>query len=249
MEKTVEINFKEMLAELSSKIWAVVLCAILAASIALVYTVYFVTPQYRSNVSFYVNNYIGNMDSDQINASDLATSQRLVATYLEVIKSDSFLVVVSQELDNQISHNQLKEMISLTSNEDTALFYVYVSHPDPNMAAKIANVVAEIAPIELPRKILGSSLSVIDYAKVPNNPYTPNYLNNTMYGALIGAMTILAVLVIRSALDIRVKSEADLKRICDAPVLGMIPDYDMNFDDRQYAPYIEGAEENEDGEA
>ena len=65
---------------------------------------------------------------------------------------------------------------------------------------------------------------IIDYAKVPTNPSTPNVTRNTTLGAVLGAVLAAMVLTVVMLLDQRIKSDADLQRVCEAPILGYIPD-------------------------
>lgn len=252
MERTVEINMKELFSDLMRRKRLILLCAIVAAGMALLFTICFITPLYRSSVTFRVNNYsdvVGSENRGEITASDLDTSERLIPTYLEIIKSNGFLTVVSENLDHQFSVLQLDEMISAEKSDTTTLFYIHISHSDANVSAKIANVIAQIVEKEIPAKIPGSSVDVIDYAKAADEPYTPSYMKNTLIGAVIGALIAFLAIAIRVVTNVRVKSEEDLKRICDAPVLGLIPDYDSESDAEPYARYILNTEDMEKGEA
>ena len=91
------------------------------------------------------------------------------------------------------------------------------------MAAFIANAVAEVAPGEIESFVEGSSTKIVDYAKVPESPYSPSYRKNIMLGAAVGVVLIVAILTVRDLLDVRIKREEDLLEISDLPVLGRIP--------------------------
>ena len=51
----------------------ILLCALAAAVISLIYTANFITPLYRANVTIYVNNIKANQQVDYISAANLAT--------------------------------------------------------------------------------------------------------------------------------------------------------------------------------
>ena len=228
METTIELDLKEVFSALMRKLWLIVLCAVLAGGAALVYTAGFVTPLYQASISVYVNNSASGGQGG-ISSSDLATSQKLVATYINILKSDTVLDKVAESVDGDVTATQIRKMIDSEAMGTTEVFQVNISNADPALAAQIANAIAEIAPKEIANIVEGSSARIVDYAKVPEEPYTPSFLKNMVLGAFLGILLVAAVIVLQVVLDVRVKSEADLRKLCDAPVLGSIPDYDMDY--------------------
>ena len=225
MDETMEINLKEMLYAWLRKLWLILLCALIAGGAAYAYTVKCVTPLYQASVTFYVNNYEVRNDNQTISSSDLATAQRLVLTYVNIIKSNTVLEKVAQESGLDFTASQLRGMMTAESIDDTELFRMQISYKDPYMAAQIANAVAAVAPNEIANILEGSSTKVVDYAKVPASPYTPNYTRNTLIGVAIGAVAAMVLITLQVLMDVRIKSEEDLLKICDAPVLGVIPNF------------------------
>lgn len=228
METAIELDLKEVFSALMRKLWLIVLCAVLAGSAALVYTAGFVTPLYRASVSVYVNNNTNGAQGG-ISSSDLQTSQKLVATYINILKSDTVLDKVAEAVDGDVTSKDIRKMINSEAMGTTEVFQVNISNADPVLAAEIANAIAQIAPREIANIVEGSSARIVDYAKVPENPYTPSFLKNMVLGAFLGILAVVAVIVLQVVLDTRIKSEADLRKLCDAPVLGVIPDYDVDY--------------------
>jgi capsular polysaccharide biosynthesis protein len=91
------------------------------------------------------------------------------------------------------------------------------------MSADLANAIAAVAPAEISEIIEGSYAKIIDYAKVPKARSTPNYVTNTVIGGVIGAALAVLVILLQTLMDVRVKNEEDLAKICTIPVLGAIP--------------------------
>lgn len=224
MDGTKEIDLRRLGSALLKRAWVIVLCAVIVAAAVFVYSKNFITPQYRTNISIYVNN-SNKGQNGGISSSDLATSQRLVATYIDVLKSDLVLDQVAQQLKLNIPASALRGMLKAESPEGTEVLTVYVSNADKLLAAQIANAIADVAPGAIAEIVVGSSAKIIDRAKVPNAPYSPNNTNNALIGALIGVIIAVAGICLRELLDVRIKDEEDLARICAAPVLGNIPDF------------------------
>ena len=224
MEVSREINLKELFSALLRKWWLIVICTVLAGVLAFVYTDQFVTPLYQAKVTFYVNNTRSTTTTAGISSSDLATSQRLVLTYLNILKSDTILEKVADTVEENVTASQIRGMITAEALDETEVFVVKISHANPYTAANIANAIAKVAPANLEQIIDGSSTKIVDYAKVPAAPYSPNKTRNAIIGVAVGAVVAIAFAVLQVLLDVRVKSEEDLRQLSSAPVLGVIPD-------------------------
>lgn len=230
MDNTKEINLSELVSALLRKAWLIVVCAVAAGSLTFAYTANFITPLYRSSVKIYVNNRSESAVSQitGVSGSDLSTSQKLVATYINILSSDTVLQEVANAVKEshgiRVSAAGIRSMMSASAMGDTEIFQVYISNADPERAAIIANAIADIAPGQITNFIDGSSTKIIDRAKVPSSPYTPNKTKNTALGMVVGAVLAACFVILQTLLDVRVKGEEDLAAISSAPVLGLIPD-------------------------
>lgn len=224
MEKAREINLKELVLALLQKWWLIVACAALGGVIAFVYTTQFVDPMYRADIMMYVNNSSQPTSSNVTTSADLSASQRLVRTYVNILKSNRVLDKVAERLDSDLSASQIKGMITAAALDETEVFRVRISHTDPQEAADIANAIAEVAQVEIASIVEGSSTKIIDYAKVPKEPFSPSKTRNTAVGLAVGIVVAAVAVVLSVLLDVRIKSEEDLQQISNLPVLGTIPD-------------------------
>lgn len=219
----IEIDLWKLLFLYLHKWWLILLCALVGGAVMWVYAAKFVTPLYQASVTIYVNNVASGQQIDYISGSNLTASQQLVSTYINIIRSDTVLEKVADSTGLDISAAYIRSIMSASQVGETELFDVYISNPDPEMAAFIANAVAEVAPGEIENFVEGSSTKIVDYAKVPTAPYTPNYRKNIAMGIAAGVLVAVAFLTIRDFLDVRIKQEEDLTEISDLPVLGRIP--------------------------
>ena len=255
MENIKEIDLSEILTALMRKAWLIVVCAVVAGSLAFVYTANFVTPMYQSSVKIYVNNRQSSTDSTGISASDLATSQRLVATYIQFISTDTVLQGVSNSIFEEygfgFSPASIRGMMSADALGETEIFQVTISNPNPEHAAIIANAIAEVAPDQIAYYKEGSSTKIVDYAKVAAVPYSPNKTKSIALGAVIGGVIAACMIAMQTLFDVRIKNEDDLAAISSAPVLGLIPDLTMevkgNYGYKGYRGYTAEQEGSKEG--
>lgn len=225
MEKTIEINIKDIFRAALRKIWMIIFCIAVGAVVLYVYSSNFVTPKYKATVSIYVNNNANTSTVSGITSSDLSTSQKLVKTYVNMIKSYTVLEKVAETTGLEITPLEIRDMLSAESVDNTEMFNVEITNTDPMKAMIIANAVAQVAPAEIANFVEGSSTKIIDYARLPENPVSIGTVKTAVLGAGAGLMVAIAIVVAQVMLDIRIKGEEDLKRISPAPVLGAIPDF------------------------
>lgn len=227
MDERIELDLRALFSAMMKKAWLIVICAFLLGALSLGYTALFVTPQYQASVIMYVNNSTTTSENNNnyISAADLATAQRLVLTYVNIIKSDTVLSKVAKEAGLNMSPAKIRSMMTSASIDETELFQVVITSPNADLSARIANAIAEVAPDAISEILDGSSAKIVDYAKVPNGRSSPSFTKNTILGALVGALLAVGLIIIQMLMDVRIKSEDDLAKISQVPVLGSIPDF------------------------
>lgn len=219
-----EIDMQKLMLTYLNRWWLLLIGTVVAVAIALVCTANFITPMYTASVTVYVNSTkTAEEEVTYISASTLSAAQRLVNTYIKIIESDSVLSKVAEASGLDISGDDIRAAMSASQVDNTELFKVRITHRVPERAAQIANAVAEVAPGEIEGVIEGSSTKIIDYAKVPNTPSSPNAKKNGALGGIIGFLLVLIYLTVHFLLDVRIKDEDELTTLFDAPVLGQIP--------------------------
>lgn len=219
----VEIDLQKLLLAYLRKWWLIALCGIVAALGTLYVTANHITPMYRAGVTVYVNNVRSDQVIEYMSSSNLSASKALVNTYVNIIGSDTVLEKVAEEADLPYTSSQIYGMMTAEQVDDTEIFRVYITHKDPEVAAEVANAIANVAPAEIEEFVEGSSTKIIDYAKVPTARYSPSYRKNTLLGGVIGVVVAVLYVTLRYLLDVRIKDSEDLEMLYSLPVLGQIP--------------------------
>ncbi|MBQ5951086.1 MAG: hypothetical protein IJL66_02925 [Lachnospiraceae bacterium] len=218
-----ELNFGELLRLLWKRAWIILLCAAITGGAALVYTKLFVTPKYRTDVTFYVNNRAME-GSTSLSQGDLNASAHLVSTYSAIIRSDHVMELAAAAANVPILPATFKTMVTAASVNNTEVFKVYVTSVDPQRAADLANGIADVVPQELSEIVEGSSVKVVDRAKVPTTQVSPNAKKNALLGAGAGFLAAVLAILLLAVLDNSIKSAADFER-WKYPVLVSVPDF------------------------
>ncbi len=222
-----EFDFKQILYLFWQKIYWIVTCAVIGGAVAFLISYFMITPTYTASASLYVYNNDGNRNNNTITQSDLVASQKLVDTYIVIIKSNTVLEKVARTSGYNYSASDIRSMLSANSINGTEAFSVKISHENPTVAKNITNTIVDVIPDEIKRIVKSSEVITIDRAKVPAEPSSPNIPFNTAFGILIGFAVCMAIILVRSVFDTTIHIEEDLSSF-DIPVLGVIPALDID---------------------
>ena len=222
----VEINLSRLLRALVRRAWMVAIVSVLCAVLTVVGTLLFITPKYDSAAMFYVNNNnvsIGD-SSVSLDSGDLSTSRKLVDSYIVILNTRETLNDVIDYAGVSYTYKELQQMISANAVNETEIFRVTVTSPDPQEAEKIANAIAYILPKRISTIIDGTSAKVVDAAIVPSSPSSPSYTSNAVLGFLIGFVLVVGIISLREIFDTTIRGEDDITQSCPHPILAEVPD-------------------------
>lgn len=181
---------------------------------------------YTASVSFFVYSNPDYVSDTSVNMSgqELALAKSLVQSYTLVLKSDTVMNAVIEQLDLPYAPKQLAASINYQMVEDTSVFYITVSNSDPYRAMEIANTLAEVAPQEISRIVKSGGIEVIDYATLPTMPMQSASITTFALLGFVGGfgMTAVAVLFI-GLMDTTVRRKYELRLNFDIPIIGEIP--------------------------
>ena len=219
-----EIDSQRVLGAVLKRFWLIVVAAVLSAVISFVGTYFLITPKYESSAMFYVNNNSLSLSDVGITSSDLTASQKLVDSYIVILKTRDCLNEVIDYADVNRDYDDLEDMITAEAVNSTEIFRVTVTSPDPQEAEKIASAIAYILPNQISDIIEGTSAKIVDTAIVATKPSSPSYLNNTVLGFLIGLVLCATIVVLQEVFDVTIRTEEDINQRCSHPILAAVPD-------------------------
>ena len=205
--------------------WKIALSAILAALLAYGLTTYYIMPIYTSRGSLYVNN--NNSKSPTVNLADIASSQQLAYTCIELLTSDTFLSKVQEYSGLPYTTREIKRMLTLSPLNETEIIEITANTGNPEHSQMLVNAVLDNAYDEIIRVVGGGNVKIIDSANLPKAPSSPNVYRNVVLGFLLGAFLCILLIFLIDVFGSRIKIESDLMDVKDLPLIGVIPD--MNY--------------------
>lgn len=227
MEK--QINLIDLVKLYLRRWWVLVIGLIVGGIVAGTYTTFFVTRIYESAGSLYTENQtdIVQQEVTDVNLSTIMVRKELVGTYAEVLTSNTFLKKVADESNLGYTHEQLLQMISMTSKNETEILVIIVRSPIPQHAYIIAQTIMDLAEEQISTVVEGGSVKLLDEPEFPTTYSSPNILRNTQLGMLIGLALSLVIVFAAEMLDNKVKDSAQVSGMFKYPVLGEIPYFVM----------------------
>lgn len=217
----VEIDIKEIVFIVLSKIWFIVLAGITAGLLFLIVSRFIITPEYSSTTKIYVLS--KQNENNSLTVTDLQMGSQLTKDYVELVKSRTVLTQVISELNLEMGTGELSDMIAVDMPSDSRIINITVTNPDAYLAKDIANHVRSVAAEHICSIMDLEAVNVVDEANIPTGPSSPNVLKNTVIGAFIGIFMAMVVIVISYLADDTIKTPDEVERYMGVSVLSSIP--------------------------
>lgn len=160
---------------------------------------------------------------EELTYAEYTLNVQLVNSYRVLCKTERVLAQVLQKGNLPLTLSALADKISVNAVNDTEIISITVEDQDPMMAAKIANVVAEVFVKEIPNIMQMDNVQIIDSASVPTAPMKPNRPMMVIIALILGVLLGLGVAILLDYFDTTVKTPEQLEKLLDAPVLGNVP--------------------------
>ena len=214
-----EIDLREIFFLLKSRWKSIFLAMLIGAAIFGAYHVFMVKPSYQADASIYITN-----TDSVITFSDLQLSSALTEDYANIIKSRTVLNRVIKELQLDLNYKALGNLISVGNPDDSHIITIKVTCDDPELSRNIANALMNVS-IEQIYQIIGSiEPTVIDYSVAEAvADVTPGISKYLMMGALLGAVIVCGIVILRMLMDSTIKGEEDVEKYLQLPVLAAVP--------------------------
>lgn len=215
-----DIRLIDLLRHFFNRKWIIILSGILCFLVGYLYVNYYQVPMYHGTTTIIIVK--SDTDNQNISQSELAANEKLVSTYSEIIKSRKVLEQVIAELSLNISVEELKQQISVSSVDDTAILKITVTDKNNERAAIIADSVALIFKQEIVSIYNIENISIVDNATVETNPYNVNPLKYYVIFTGLGIILGCLYLFVEFYFDSTVKTKREIENLLGIPVLGEI---------------------------
>ncbi|MFS4464648.1 Wzz/FepE/Etk N-terminal domain-containing protein [Staphylococcus haemolyticus] len=199
--------------------WLLVLLPLIFLLITLAITFFLMKPQYQANTQVLVNQKEKN---PEMMAQEVQGNIQLVNTYSEIIKSPRILDEVSKK-DKKFSVEEIEDMMTVTNKDQSQILDIDVKSGNKKDAERVANEVADVFKERMPKIMKVDNVSILSRANGTSTQVSPKIFLNIAVAILLGLFLAIIILILKALFDKRIKTEEDVERELDIPVLGSIP--------------------------
>ena len=215
----IEIDLRELFYELKKCIWLILAGLLIGAAAVGAYSKFVMTPQYKSEAKLYVLS----KETTLTSLADLQIGSQLTQDYKVLVGSRTVLQGVVDHLNLDMSYKELGRKLSIGNPNNTRILTLTVEDPNPYMAKAIVDEVANTASDYIGEIMEMIPPKLIENGEVAKEPFSPNVLKNALIGGIIAVILVCGAIVIRIILNDTVKTEEDVSKYLDLPVLAVIP--------------------------
>lgn len=219
IEEDDEIDLGELLFVIKSHIWAIIVCAIAGAGIALAYTMFLIQPLYTSSSMIYIFSKTTSVTS----FADFQIGSQLTVDFEILGKSRPVLEKVISDLQLDTTYEDLLGTVTVENPKDSRIIKVTVTNHDPQLACDIANTLADDLAARVAEVIDTDKPSSVEDAVPATVPTSPSKTKNTALGGIIGILFALAVIFVRYFSDMSIRDEDDVRKYLGLGTLAAIP--------------------------
>ena len=228
-----EIDLSQIFEIIKEKLILFILICMVTCTIALCVTKFLMKEEYTATAKLIVVQKSNSSSAQQnYTYSDLQLSQKLASTYSQIIMSEAISDPVISNLGlfdkYEIDSEKYEKIVSVSSANNTEVMNVEVKTNDPALSAEIANEVVRVFEEKIYDIMQIENVTTLTDAKVPTRKSGPSTMRNVAIGGFIGLLICGVITIIQLLTDTQVKTEEEVKKIFDYPIIGNIPDFEVN---------------------
>ena len=226
-----EIDLVQIFEIIKEKLILFILICMVCSTVALCVTKFLMKEQFTATSKLIIVQKSDSATAQNYTYSDQQLSQKLASTYSQIIMSEAISDPVISNLDlfnlYGIDSDKYRSIVKVSSANNTEVIDVSVTTGDPVLSADIANEVANVFKSKIYDIMQIENVTTLTDAKVPTKKSGPSTMKNTAIGGLLGLVICGLITIIQLFTDTKVKTEDEVKKIFDYPIIGSIPDFEI----------------------
>lgn len=251
--KGLELGLKQLIGLLRKKLWFIALIMALCAAASVALSLFVVKPIYRSSAMLYVNLTVISVEDDSQQTTEpngeqtdqggildsglISASKSLIDSYRVILQTRETLQAVIDHSGVDITAEELRDMVQITSVGGTEVFQVTVTGHQSQQVWQLATSVCQVLPDRITEIVEKSRVKIVEEPVLSTSPSAPSHSLNALIGLYASFLLSATILILSELMQVHVRTEDDAIRYTEAPVLAAIPD--MNSSGRgSYYGYV-----------
>lgn len=217
-----EINIRDFLNYLKKYVLVIAAVALALVIGVFIYDKSIKKPLYTTYTTIILTKSNEAQTGTTITQNDILLNQKLVETYSKIIKSKLVLEQVISETGVTYTTEELSENVSVEAYENTEMLKISVTDQDPELAASIANSIAQVFSGEIAKIYQINNISVVDVAVTPEEVSNNTLKRDLLIALFIGIFGTIGVVFVVYYFDDTVKLTDDLEEEIGMPVVAKV---------------------------
>lgn len=224
--KEENINISEIFEALKKRYKLIIGITLAFTIIAAVLSFFVIKPKYEITTKLFIGKEINQSQKQQYDSNDVMMYQKLLTTYAEVIQTDDLIQKGLNKGHINLEVKDIKSGLKVTPRADTQILEISYTGTDKLQGVNIVKDITDEFVKESKKLIPNGNIQVIEQAKMPENPVSPNKKLNILIAFVLGIMVSVGLSLLLEFMDNTYKSKEDVENYLDIPVIGVIPEFD-----------------------
>ena len=217
-----EINIRDFLNYLKKYVLVIVVVSLVLIIGVFIYDKSIKKPLYTTYTTIILTKSNETQTGTTITQNDILLNQKLVETYSKIIKSKLVLEQVISETGVTYTAEELSENVNVEAYENTEMLKISVTDQDPELAASIANSIAQVFSGEIAKIYQINNISVVDVAVTPEEVSNNTLKRDLLIALFISIFGTIGVVFVVYYFDDTVKLTDDLEEEIGMPVVAKV---------------------------
>lgn len=219
------INISEILDALKKRYKIIISITLAFTIIAALVSFFVIKPKYEVTTKLFIGK--EQSKTQDFNSNDITMYQKLLSTYAEVVTTNDLVekAIEKGKIDETVK--DVKEGLKVTPRADTQILEISYTGTNKEEAVDIVENITDQFIKESKKLIPNGNIKIIQKAKMPEKPVSPNKKLNILIAFVLGLMVSVGLSLLLEFMDNTYKSKEELEKVVDLPVLGVIPELDV----------------------
>lgn len=223
MDEETTLDLSEVFDILRKRKKLIILITSICVIITGILSFFVIPPTYEASVSVIIGKSPDLSSSSQVNYQDVMMYEQVTKTYAKIALSNTVAEMATQKLNTGITADDFLKCVNAKPETDTQIITLTADSKSAQDAMNMVNALSDCF-IEESQKIYPTgSAQIMDKAQLPKYPIKPRKKLNVAIAFVLGIMVSVGLSFLLEYMDNTIKTESDIEKIVDLPVIGVIP--------------------------
>lgn len=219
-EKTININL--YINVVRKKIIFILIFTLITTGLAYVYSFRIAKPLYTTTTTVIIGKDT-NINTDRLNQGDVQMYQSLIKTYTQIVQSKLVATRAAELLNTGVTAEILMNNMSVSSVLNSQVISITYTGGSSKVAAERSNALAMAFVYESQVLLPSGMARIMDKADENDAVSKLNKARDVVLASFLGMMLSIGLAFLLNFLDNRIKSEEDVDKYLNIPMVGIIP--------------------------